>query len=216
MNTNFGQLKLKIIRALSDEALEDTPIGGATYSADLLKDSVHAALDAITQRIWKPITIETEGNIESIELEDGVLDVEAVYETDLGIFLPRISMRVGNTLSSTTGNGWLLYPNNILTFINAIGTTGSVLYCSSLWTKPDKDSDLIEAPAQTLTCLILYASSFCLLADSTSSASIDRFKTKVDSGAPTDNPAKEMSDFFLRRFEFELQRLPSMEKGRTQ
>jgi len=216
MDITFAQLKLKVIRALSDETLDETPLGGATYSADLLKDGIHAALDAVSSRIWKPSVSETEGDIDEFELSADTLDVEAVYEKTLGIFLPRISMRVGMSLSSSSGNGWLLYPNNKLTFINSVGSLGCTVYYSSWWAKPDKEADFIEAPAQTLTCLILYASSFCLLADSTSSASIDRFKTKVDSGAPTDNPAKEMSDFFLRRFEFELQRLPQMEKGRTQ
>ena len=216
MDTTLGQLKLKVIRALSDEADGESPVGGATYNADLLLDSVHAALDAITSRIWKPAVGIVEASVDESELPADAIDVEAVYEKSLGLFIPRILMQVGSTLTSSTGNGWLLYPSGKITFVNTLGSSGADLYYSSRWVKPTKDADLLEPPASVLTCLILFSASYCLLTDATSSAAIDRFKTKVDSGQPTDNPAKEMSDFLLKRYEIEMQRLPRMEKGRTQ
>jgi hypothetical protein len=218
MNTTFAELKMKVIRCLSDEAevVDYAPLGGATYSADLLKDGIHAALDAITSRLWKPNTFEVEAAVDTSTLPDDLIDVESVYEKELGLFIPKISMKVGSSLSSTTGNGWLLYPNGTLTFVNDVGSSGCTVHYSARWAKPEDDGDLLEPPASCLTCLILFAASYCLLSDATSSASIDRFKTKVDSGQPTDNPAKEMSNFMLHRFEVELQRLPMMEKGRVQ
>jgi hypothetical protein len=218
MNTTFAELKLKIIRCLSDEAenVEYQPIGGATYGADLLKDSVHAALDAITSRLWKPNTFEVTASVDTYNLPDDLVDIESVYERELGLFIPRISMKVGSSLSSTTGNGWLMYPHGTITFVNTVGAEGCTVHYSARWAKPEDDGDVLEPPGSTLTCLILFAASYCLLSDATSSASIDRFKTKVDSGQPTDNPAKEMSNFMLHRFEVELQRLPMMEKGRVQ
>jgi len=218
MNTTFAELKLKIIRCLSDEAetVEYQPLGGATYSADLLKDSVHAALDAICSRLWKPETFEVDPEVDTWPLPDDLLDVESVYEKGLGLFIPRISMRVGSSLSSSIGNGWLMYPHGVITFVNDVSSSGCTVHYSARWAKPEDDGDALDPPASTLTCLILFAASYCLLSDATSSASIDRFKTKVDSGQPTDNPAKEMSNFMLHRFEVEMQRLPMMEKGRVQ
>lgn len=215
MNVTFLQIKQKILRALNDEALDDTPLGGGTYAADLLKDAVHAALDAVTARIWKTSIATVEGDVEEFELPGDAIDVEAVYDSKLGIFLPEITMQIGSTLTSASGNGWISYPDQSITFINPLGSAGGEVYYSAHWTLPDKESDLIEPPRIVLTCLVLYAASYCLLQEAVAQASLGSFKTKVDSGQPVDNPAKEMSDFFLRRYEHELQRLPMMEKGRT-
>ena len=216
MDITFGELKLKILRILSDEADEESPLGGGTYNAELLKDSIHAALDALASRIWKPAKVEMDGSLDEMDLPADTLDVEAVYENTLGMFLPRLSMQVGATFNTSTGNGWSLYPFGTLSFINNVGASGCTISYSASWTKPVKDSEAIESPPATLMCLVLFAASYCLLADSVASANLGNFKTKVDSGQPTDNPAKEMSTFLLKRFEIELQRLPIMEKGRTQ
>ena len=81
--------------------------------------------------------------------------------------------------------------------------------------EPEEDDDAIEAPSIAAICIVLYAASYVLLGDTNSSASIRQFNTKVDSGLHGDIPAKVVSDFLLKRFENELQRIPMMEKGRV-
>jgi len=220
VNVAFGELKKKVLRILSDQLIEvdsgDALLGGKTYSAELLSDAVHAALDAITSRIWKSATFDIASSVDESDVPEDAIDIEAVYDNTIAIFLPKLSMQVGITLSSVTGNGWTLYPTGKLKFINEIGSSGCTVYYSSGWMKPINDADLIEPPATTLTCLILFAASYCLILSSVEAADLGNFKTKVDSGQPTDNPAKDMSNFLLKRFEVELQRLPMMEKGRVQ
>lgn len=215
MNLKFSELKLKILRLLADEVLDDVPIGGAGYSADILKDGVYAALDAITSRIWKTGTFDIAGSLTEKVLPDGVIDIQAVFDNELNIFLPKMQFQIGQGLSSTTGNAWHLYPTGKLVFVNELGATGAKAFFTSKWSKPVSDSDLIDPPEHITTCLLLYTAAYCLLGDTASSASIRQFNTKVDSGAPSDIPAKTVSDFLMRRFEAELQRIPMMEKSRT-
>jgi hypothetical protein len=220
MSIIFSDLKRKVLRALSDEpeteGSGDTPLGGNTYSAALLEDAIHAALDAITVRIWKPSIFTVDGGLEEEDLPDDLLDVEAVYDETAGIAIPKLSLKVGESITSSLGNAWTMYPSKKLTFINELGTSGATVYYSALWAKPSSDSEEIEAPMMTLTCLILYAVSYCLLVDAVASGNLANYKTKVDSGQPTDNPAKEMGTYILKRFEVELQRLPMLIKGQTQ
>jgi hypothetical protein len=220
MDTTFGELKRKVLRLLADEAQEvgsgEGPLGGATYGADLLQDAVHAALDAITSKVWKLSVVDIEGAVSEAALPSDVINVDAVYDYELGLFIPRMQTQIGTPLVNTTGNAWLLYPANEITFVNTLGSDGATIYYGSSWGKPVQDDDVLEPPSTALVCLILFAASYCLVPDAVSSASIRQFNTKVDSGQPTDIPARVISDFLLGRFERELQRLPMMERGRTQ
>jgi hypothetical protein len=215
MDTKFGDLKRKILLLLADEADEESPVGGGTYSAALLQDAVHAALNAICQRVWKSSVAVTEEDVSTFGLPSDVIDVEAVYDTKLGIFIPRIQMQVGQAFGHPNGNAWHLFPSGTLAFINNV-IDGATVYYSARWAKPTRDNDLLEPPDSALTCLILYSASYCVLTDIASSGSIRQFNTKVDSGVPTDIPAKVVSDFLLARFEIELKRVPMGEKVRTQ
>ena len=220
MDVTFADLKRKIIRALSDEVLEvgsgDALIGGNTYSAEILMDSIHAALIAISSRIWKPSTFNIAGALDTSILPSDLIEVESVYDKTLGVLLPKLGLWVGENFTSSIGTGWTLFPSGNITFMNPLGSNGCTIYYSAEWDTPIADEDLVESPKQTLVCLILYAASYCLLVTAVASGNLANYKTKVDSGQPTDNPAKDMSNFMLQRYEIELQRLPMMEKGRTQ
>jgi hypothetical protein len=218
MSITFGDLKRKILLILADEVVQDGSgeglVSGNTYSSDLLKDSVHAALDAITSRCWKNSVSTIAGGVLESDLPSDLIDIEAVYEKTIGSFIPKLSMLVGDLLGDASGNGWIPYPTGKISFMNSIGVSGCTVYYSSTWTHPEDDVDVIESPGNADTCLILYAASYCLINTSVDAANLGNFKTKVDSGQPTDNPAKDMSTYILKRFDIELQRLPMMEKGR--
>jgi hypothetical protein len=117
------------------------------------------------------------------------------------------------SLIGVAGNAWSLFPHGKISFINDLGESGAKVYYSSVWNKPEAPDEVIESPESSTIAICLYAASYCLLNKSAGSADIRQYNTKVDSGAPTDIPQKTMSDFFYRRYELELQRLPSMEKG---
>jgi len=220
MDITFDVIKAKVIHLLADDVATGSdeygggPLYGSSYDANLLRDAVHAALDAITIKMWKPQTFDIAGSISEKDLPDGLLAVEGVYDKTAGIYLPHMNLQANQeSLIGIAGNAWSLFPHGKISFINDLGESGAKVYYSSVWNKPEAPDEVIEPPESSTIAICLYAASYCLLNKSAGSADIRQYNTKVDSGAPTDIPQKTMSDFFYRRYELELQRLPSMEKG---
>jgi len=219
MDTIFSDAKLKVLRLLNDE--EDvtgdygSALSGATYSAALLKDAIHAALNAITKRIGKPSVLALDADYVPGDLPDDLITIEGVYDNLVGMFLPKIFMTAdkANMISSVSSNAWTDFPNGFITFVNDLPDEGATIYYTAGWDKPVDDDDFLEPPAYALYAIVLYAASYCLLQEASGSANVRQFQTKVDSGNPTDIPAKDMSDFFLKRYEIELQNLPAQERG---
>lgn len=217
---NAGALKRKIIRILGDiptgGGSGGEPIAGGQYDADLLMDSIHAALDAITVRVWKSATDTIDANAEDHDFPDDLIDIEGVFDLGSGVFIPESGMYALGTMNNPEAqNAWVRFPDRVITFSEALGDDGGVLYYSAFWTKPEDDDDTIEAPDIASTALVMYAASYVLMQQASLSANVRQFNTKVDSGAPTDIPAEDMSVFFLKRFEIELGRIPAMRKGTT-
>jgi hypothetical protein len=218
VNITFAELKAKIVRILGDTVVPGTSGGpetaGQIYEADLLKDAVHAALDAITVRCFKPSTFTIKPSGEATALPDDVIDIEAVYDETNSVFLEKLNMQVDKARIPTRGNGWLLYPAGYVSLAAVIdGEVGATVYYSATWAKPEDDEDPIDTPQMAATALTYFAASYCLLNTATQTASIRQFDTKVDSGKPTDNPAEQMSTYFMKRFELELQRIPPSQKA---
>lgn len=220
MDITFDVAKAKVIHLLADDVVAGSdeygggPLYGQSYSAELLKDSIHAALDAITIRMWKPLTFDIGGGLNYKVLPDGFLSVEGVYDLTDAIYLPQMSLIANQeSLLGIEANAWSLYPHGRISFINDLGEDGATVYYSSTWSKPEAPDDVLEPPESSITAICLYAASYCLLNKAAGSADIRQYNTRVDSGNPNDIPQKTMSDFFYRRFELELQRLPTMEKG---
>jgi hypothetical protein len=209
----FGELKEKIIRVLGDIVVPGTsggePTRGETFEAAILKDGVHAALDALTIRRWKPSSFDVDGGSVSEDLPDDLIDVEAVLDITENIFLERTSMQATHGLA----NGFYLYPAGTITFTTALGDSGATVYYSAYWLKPEDDEETLESPEIATTALTMFAASYCLLNSASAAASIRQFGTKVDSGKPTDNPLEQSSTYFMKRFEIELQRIPPSQKG---
>jgi len=64
-----------------------------------------------------------------------------------------------------------------------------------------------------LPFLTLYAASYCQMRRASEQGEIKQFATKVDSGTPITLPAENLSNFFMKRAESELQRIPMKQKG---
>jgi hypothetical protein len=220
MNTTLGELKKKILLLLGDEITESVdygvPITGATYEASILLDAVHAAIAAIAVRVWKPNSVVIEGSVSEIDVPIDFIEVDGVYDNTAGLFLPKLALTANKTrLMGIETNAWTLTSPGTITLINALGTTGGILFYSATWEIPEIDTDVLEPPQLACTALALYAVSYCLLNQATQQATLSQFKQKVDSGDPMDIPAQMMSDFFMRRFENELSKLPMQDKGVT-
>jgi hypothetical protein len=122
-------------------------------------------------------------------------------------------MTAGVSWGTLAEQSWVEYPEGHITFMQPLSTSGAKLYYSGMWAKPALDADSIEAPAITHVGIVLFAASYCLLSKASASANIRQYNTKVDSGIPIHNPEAEMSTYFLRRFEAEMNRHPSRAKG---
>lgn len=220
MDLVFGDLKKKVIRILYDEIVEPDygeAVGGSIFDADLLGDAICAALDAITVRVWRSETESIDGGASEYDAPDDAIGIEGVYDKTVGLFLPQMGLQANrNTITGIESNAWIDYPEGTIAFVNELGDNGATIYYSASWAKPVDDDEELEPPASTVTALVLFAASYCLLQQASGSANIRQYNTKIDAGLPTDIPAKDMSDFFLRRFELELQRIPTRQKGITQ
>jgi hypothetical protein len=213
MSITFDQMKQKVIRVLGDIVVPGTSGGdvthGETFDAYLLKDAIHAALDALTSRRWKPSSFDVDGGSDTESLPDDLIDVEAVLDITNNIFLERTTMQA----KSGFQNGFYLYPAGTITFTATLGDSGATVYYSAYWAKPEDDEETLETPDIAATALTMFAASYCLLNSASAAASIRQFATKVDSGKPTDNPLEQSSTYFMKRFEIEMQRIPPSQKG---
>jgi hypothetical protein len=217
MTTSFSDVKLKVLRLLGDivavvvddDPSDPTPVGGGIYDSYILKDAIHAALKRISSRIWKTAIYEIVEAGTDFALPSDLLDIEGVFENETGMFIPRIGFQSGQVLSTSflNANAWINYPNGI-TFVNELGTDGAKVYYLAHWLLPEDDQDVLECPEMTITAITLFAASYCLLKSAVEQGDIAQYKTKVDSGQPTDLPAKDLSNFLLARFENELNSLP--------
>ena len=233
---DFGDLKARLIRMLGDTYSagaidEDTglyvPVHGNIYSADVLYDAVCAALDAVTIRIWKQALVSYAGGIgiKTILLPSDIVKVEGVYDKHYLTFVPRTDIRADRSMFDTWGNAWFEYPSGTLQFMNEIAS-GVDLYYAAHFTDPSTpatedyydyddvgvtiDDFVMDFPDIATTAIIFYCASYCLNQKAVLSANIRQFNTKVDSGQPGDNTEQKMADHFLRRFEYELQRIDAM------
>lgn len=227
--TTFGEFKRKIIRltgetiTLNDNETEVVPIGSGDFDADLLRDSTNAALAAIATRQWKSalFTISSIGH--TFELPSDLIEIDAVLDNGLNIFIPKLSFTLGGESSlADQGNSWIDTPQHWITFSNNLKSSGAKVYYSAAWPQPianplvlgsTVDDAVLEAPEFCLTALTLYAASYCFLRSAALQAKLGAFKTRVDSGNPEDIPARVVSDFLLKRFENEMTRIPMKQKG---
>jgi hypothetical protein len=71
---------------------------------------------------------------------------------------------------------------------------------------------VINAPQYSIFGIALYACSYVLAILSTDTSQLGQYKTRIDSGNPTDNPIENSSKFFLDRFLKEMSRMPVVQR----
>ncbi len=222
--TTFGSYKKKLIRIAGDNIKVDSgpsgpvpviPIRGVQLDADLLEDACHAALHAITGRQWKTARHDIAEAGEEFELPVNLIEIDSVYDMDLAIFIPKMIFDVGTSFlsSASEGNAWIDTPNGSIVFTNGVQDSGAQIYYSAGWELPVDDDEALECPEFCLTALLLYGASYVFLRKAALQSELAQFKTKVDSGTPEDIPAAAVGNYFLKRFESEMTRMPMKQKG---
>lgn len=212
--TTFGELKQIIIRMLGDEeSAGASPIEGTAYSAELLQDAIHGALDAILPWVWKRSTSTLAASTSVFTLPADFYRVEAIWDSTSELYLSPTLMAPGQAGPFTGENGWYEYPEGSLTLYTALDTDGGKLYYAAKWTKPTSDATALETPAYATTGIALWACSYCQLPKATLASDLGQYKRRMDSGDPTDNPLIDMSTYFLKRFDIEMTRMPLRARG---
>lgn len=214
-------LKLKILQHMGEDLVEGTypalePLAGSDTTAQHLLSSIHAALNALCVRVWKPSVIDIEADelspVDMVTMPSDMISIEGVYDSYLKQFIPRSYFRVGQSLTAGNSNAWLDYPFGTVSFSNVLESGGKIYY-SAHWALPSDDEDELEAPNICLEYLALYAASYCLLRKLALQGELRQFATKVDAGNPIQLTYKEVSDVLLKRAEIELKNLPATPKG---
>lgn len=212
--TDFAQ---KVLRILADP-------DGTTYTDELVYDGICAAFDAILP--WLSKTGYYEYTSGSLGVQNDILLPDDVYEVDVVLdevsgyseVMQKASLNVGSSRGNQTSqNDWLEYPKGYLSFSYDVPSDHVIkVYYKAYWDKPASETNLqfqIEIPSIAYMGMIYYTASHCVAEKSVSTAELNPFKTKVDSGTPIMNPAKELSTWFLNRFYEEMKFIPIGYKG---
>jgi len=221
-----GEVKARVIDLLSDQLVYEEgassptlalPIHGTQTNESVLLSGIEAALDATSQRIWKPSVFEIETAVTEIDIPDDLIEIEAVLDRKTQTLIERVRFMVGNE----PGQGFITYPYGKIT-LTSEAEEGVKIYYSALWEKPVVDAyhPLIDdvplsCPAVLTNAVVFYATAYCMLQRASGSAVLRQYNTKVDSGNPEDNPTYEMAKAFMTMFETEMKRIPQMTKGIT-
>lgn len=205
---DLEEVKARIVFLLGDD-----PDSGTSYTDELLLDAVHAAYDAILPYVWKPATTALAADTQTFTLPTDLYEVQAVWDTNLNTYIDPAIMAPGEPSATETGNAWYEYPSGTLNLYNAIGSSGGTLYYAATWSKPTQDADVLEVPDYAQTGLVYYGASYATLNKASAAARLGNYKTRQDSGNPEHNPLLTYSSFLLKRFEYEMARMPKIAKG---
>jgi len=219
MITTLRTVKERVLRLLNEDPIlifdsgdsgGGLITGGTSYSAEYVNDAVRAALDAISSRLWKTgLWSIDEAGSEFDDPPDDLMEILAVYDNSLGMYIPKQQMMPGlKTIDTGHENSWIDVPSGVLSFAAELKDVGAKVYYMAAWPMPEDEEEPLEPPDITLNAILFFACSYCLLQQAAGISTIRQFNTRIDSGKPTDNATNEMANYFLRRFDIEMQRIP--------
>ena len=217
MAITYSAFVEKVYRSLAD-------VSEKQNSEELVYDAVCAAHDAILQ--WVPcfgVATLTSGSLgadpKSFPIPEDAYQVDVVQIVSTGAFLPKATFAPGSYRMEDQASlpyDWIEFPTGFID-VGIPVTLGDTIkvYYRAFWPKPASASDTsfrILVPYQAHLGMVYYACAHCLLPRSVQSGGIRQYNTKVDSGAPTDNPLYNMSEWFLKRFLQEMKLMPPYTK----
>lgn len=210
-------LKKRLLNVIDDlEEAGSSPLAGKQYKAALLTESIQAGLEAILPWVSKSVVMDLIGNQTAIRyaLPADLYRIEAIWEGASRQFMTPTHLAPGcHWADPLAMQSYIDAPQGFVTFSAPLNSSGAKLHYSARWNIPVLDADIIEAPVISHVGIVLFAASYCLLPKSTSAANLGQYKTRVDAGTPIQNPMVEMSSYFMKRFENEMNRHPSRVRG---
>lgn len=217
MASTLGTLKEKVVRLLGDVVTVDQsgnvaiPVSGTKVDAQTLDDAVRAALSAVSEfyparSVLIPEVTESTGKV--VELPSDFWDLQGVLFN--GYFVEQRYFRPGFVTEEVS---FTQYPSGFLTFSHELANSSVEIYYTSSYPFPDSDEDDMPTPVLLDEAISLYAASYCLLPQATTTGTIRQYGTEVDSGNPTHNPLMDMSSYFMKRYAEVASRLPKHHRG---
>lgn len=204
------QMSGKVLHLLGDPT-------SSQFDTELVLGAIDSAMDAVLPWVAKPseVTFIGDGATCIYDMPSDYYRVISIFDEDSSLYMPADLMApavVSNR--SRIANEWREYPNGKLSFLQYIPDAKSVtVYYGAYWTKPTDFMSVLETPTWLDTAIAFYAASYCLLPKAYQASNIRQYNVQVDSGNPVQNPVKDMSEYFLTRFKFEMDLVPSRSKG---
>jgi len=189
----------------------------ATNSDELIYNGIVAGHYAILPYVpnIKETTISG-SNMRVFTLPNDVYSIEVVYQPTKNTVLQRASLTPGALWGTSTQTAeWLPAPTGHVSLTRVIDVTELGIIYNACWELPESIGDIdfeLTVPSYAVFGIALYATSYVLGILSTDTSQLGQYKTRIDSGTPTDNPIENSSKFFFDRFLKEMSRMPTIQR----
>lgn len=211
------QNALDKVRGLIADPGGDEPL----YSDELITAGLMESLHAILPWVAITATSEFDGNgtTHQFELPADLYEVQALHSSVTNSFIPRIGLFPGSIWMSGEGTAmdeqsFIEYPDGYVSVsVPPSANDTLTVYYTAYWPETTDPGDSLTPPASAYAAMCYYAASYCLQTKGQSAANIRQYNTKVDSGNPEHNPVLELAKFYLKKFDSEITRHPTTQRG---
>jgi len=205
--------------------LADPDQENPSFSEDVVYDSVcraHAAILPWVPNYKEVLYTATSGSgLNTFELPSDVYDIQSVQLVDeYGTFISRATLAAGTSRgNSESENDWTVSPTGYLSLAYDITAGNRVrVYYLALWEIPASAQDttfILKVPDHAIAGLMYYAMSLVLIPTITDTSTLGTFKSKVDSGTPIHNPARDNANWYRSLFLQEMKMMPPYQKAKS-
>ena len=150
-----------------------------------------------------------DGSKEDFVMSTDLLDLYAIFSEDEHMFLEPKDFLPGIAWDTESGQassdrpiGYIEWPMGTihLFYPPETGVDSVKVWYFGLWTAIADNASIVEAPVWAHEPLLNYATAIGILAELSDAAVLNEYKTRVDSGKPTDNPFIQASDAWMKRY----------------
>lgn len=154
-------------------------------------------------------SFDGDGATDDFAMPTDLLDLYAVYSEDHGMFLEPKDFLPGIAWDTEAGYpssdrpiGYIEWPMGTihLFFPPETGTDTVKVWYFGLWLEITADDTDVEVPVWAHEPLLDYAAAIGILTELSDASVLNEYKTRVDSGKPTDNPFIQASDAWMKRY----------------
>lgn len=212
--TTWAELDPKLESLLGDASQIDAP--------DRIDFFNMAQTHFASSHTAKLLTASFDGDdaTNEFDLPTDMLDMYAVYSEQHEMFLEPRDFVPGIAWDTQVSQsdrpiGYIEWPFGTLHLFYPpeTGTDAVKIWYFGLWTEIADDDTVVEVPVWAIEPLLDYATAIGILTGLSDASVLNEYKTKVDSGKPTDNPFIQASDAWMKRYRDLLADRPKQVRG---